>query len=239
MENYSSNKSVWNRPVLTHAHNPMGHAAGRKIMKILVTRRYRLPRRFRGRCTGYPRPSRSWADWHDPSGSASALRKARHRSPSMGDFRRPGEPGPTPFHGGPRRRRRGEHTPASGGRAGTKPPSPGTVRRYAPCGRRLLITGGALVFTSGSAVFGVFNGGDATDTVYDEEARLPLPASVFAPAIRGRWHPLLARRFRGGDGPLASETERAVLADRGACAVLWYDPGWSTDAGRQIRTSCL
>src|ERR1700746_3842819 len=28
--------------------------------------------------------------------------------------------------------------------------------------------GGALVFTSGCAVFGVFNGGDATDTVYDE-----------------------------------------------------------------------
>jgi hypothetical protein len=45
--------------------------------------------------------------------------------------------------------------------------------------------GGALVFTSGSAVFGVFNGGDATDTVYDEDARLPLPASVFAPESAG------------------------------------------------------
>ena len=71
--------------------------------------------------------------------------------------------------------------------------------------------GGALVFTSGSAVFGVFNGGDATDTVYDEEARLPLPASVFAPASAGV-HPLLAAGF--GEAMAARvETERAVLAD--------------------------
>jgi nucleoside-diphosphate-sugar epimerase len=54
--------------------------------------------------------------------------------------------------------------------------------------------GGALVFTSGSAVFGVFNGGDATDTVYNEDARLPLPASVFAPESAGV-HPLLAAGF--------------------------------------------
>src|ERR1700688_5233947 len=45
--------------------------------------------------------------------------------------------------------------------------------------------GGALVFTSGSAVFGVFNGGDATDTVYDADARLPLPAWVFGPEYAG------------------------------------------------------
>src|SRR3954470_16694849 len=51
--------------------------------------------------------------------------------------------------------------------------------------------GGALVFTSGSAVFGVFNGGDATDTVCDEDTRLPLPVSVFAPESAGV-HPLLA-----------------------------------------------
>src|SRR2546421_12813333 len=50
--------------------------------------------------------------------------------------------------------------------------------------------GGGLVFTSGSAVFGTFNGGDATDTVYDEDASLPLPESVFAPASAGV-HPLL------------------------------------------------
>ena len=71
--------------------------------------------------------------------------------------------------------------------------------------------GGALVFTSGSAVFGVFNGGDATDTVYDEDARLPLPASVFAPESAGV-HPLLAAGFAAAMAARV-ETERAVLAD--------------------------
>jgi nucleoside-diphosphate-sugar epimerase len=40
----------------------------------------------------------------------------------------------------------------------------------------------ALVFTSGSAVFGTFNDGEATDAVYDEDGFVPLPASTFAPA---------------------------------------------------------
>jgi nucleoside-diphosphate-sugar epimerase len=71
--------------------------------------------------------------------------------------------------------------------------------------------GGALVFTSGSAVFGVFNRGDATDTVYDEDAQLPLPASVFAPESAGV-HPLLAAGF-GAAMAARVETERAVLAD--------------------------
>jgi nucleoside-diphosphate-sugar epimerase len=71
--------------------------------------------------------------------------------------------------------------------------------------------GGALLFTSGSAVFGVFNGGDATDTVYDEDADLPLPASVFAPESAGV-HPLLAAGF-GAAMAARVETERAVLAD--------------------------
>ena len=35
--------------------------------------------------------------------------------------------------------------------------------------------------TCGSPVFGVFNGGDATDIVYDEDSRLPLPTSVSHP----------------------------------------------------------
>jgi nucleoside-diphosphate-sugar epimerase len=57
----------------------------------------------------------------------------------------------------------------------------------------------------------VFNGGDATDTVYDEDACLPLPASVFAPASAGV-HPLLAAGF-GGAMAARVETERTVLAD--------------------------
>jgi nucleoside-diphosphate-sugar epimerase len=92
--------------------------------------------------------------------------------------------------------------------------------------------GGALVFTSGSAVFGIFNGGDATDTVYDEDARLPLPASVFAPASAGV-HPLLAAGF--GDAMAARvQTEQAVLSDGGVRGVvvrpgLVYGRGGNSD----------
>jgi nucleoside-diphosphate-sugar epimerase len=97
--------------------------------------------------------------------------------------------------------------------------------------------GGALVFTSGSAVFGIFNGGDATDTVYDENARLPLPASEFAPASAGV-HPLLAAGF--GDAMAARvQTERAVLADGGVRGVvvrpgLVYGRGGNSDLSSLI-----
>ena len=67
----------------------------------------------------------------------------------------------------------------------------------------------ALVFTSGSAVFGVFNGGDATATVYNEESRLPLPLSTFAPASAGVY-PLLVAGF-GQAMASRVETERIVL----------------------------
>ena len=92
--------------------------------------------------------------------------------------------------------------------------------------------GGALIFTSGSAVFGVFNGGEATDTVYDENAHLPLPASVFAPASAGV-HPLLAGSFEGAMAARV-ETERAVLADGGMRGVvvrpgLVYGRGGNSD----------
>ena len=71
--------------------------------------------------------------------------------------------------------------------------------------------GGSLVFTSGSAVFGVFNDGDATDTVSDEDAQLPLPSAVFAAPSAGV-HPLLAAGF-GQAMAARVQTERAVLAD--------------------------
>src|ERR1700684_3103865 len=45
--------------------------------------------------------------------------------------------------------------------------------------------GAALVFTGGSAVFATFNGGQATETANDEDARLPLPQWVLAPAAAG------------------------------------------------------
>jgi nucleoside-diphosphate-sugar epimerase len=66
-----------------------------------------------------------------------------------------------------------------------------------------------LVFTSGSAVFGVFNGGEDSGVVYDEDSSVPLPASTFAPASAAV-HPLLAAGF--GDAMAARiETEQEVL----------------------------
>jgi nucleoside-diphosphate-sugar epimerase len=73
--------------------------------------------------------------------------------------------------------------------------------------------GGALIFTSGSAVFGVFNAGDATDTVYDEDTRLPLPASVFAPESAGV-HPLLAAGFAAAMAARVDTARPGVRARR-------------------------
>jgi len=42
-------------------------------------------------------------------------------------------------------------------------------------------SGKPLIFTSGSAIFGVFTRGEASPTIFDEEHPVPLPASVFAP----------------------------------------------------------
>jgi nucleoside-diphosphate-sugar epimerase len=83
-------------------------------------------------------------------------------------------------------------------------------------------SGGTLVFTSGSAVFGTFNNGAASDTVYDEDAPLPLPRSVFAPPSSGV-HPLLVAGF--GDSMAARvQTEQTVLAD-GAVRGVVVRPG--------------
>jgi len=90
----------------------------------------------------------------------------------------------------------------------------------------------ALVFTSGSAVFGVFNGGEATATVYDEESRLPLPVSTFAPSSAGVY-PLLVAGF-GQAMAARVETERIVLGHLGSRGIvirpgLVYGRGGSYD----------
>jgi len=65
------------------------------------------------------------------------------------------------------------------------------------------------VFTSGSAVFGVFGAGEGTGIVYDEDSRLPLPASTFAPPSAGV-HPMLLAGF--SDSMAARvDTEHTVL----------------------------
>jgi nucleoside-diphosphate-sugar epimerase len=90
----------------------------------------------------------------------------------------------------------------------------------------------ALVFTSGSAVFGVFNGGEATEVVYDEDTRLPLPASTFAPPSADV-HPILAAGF--ADSMAARvETEQEVLGHSGVRGIvirpgLVYGHGGSYD----------
>jgi nucleoside-diphosphate-sugar epimerase len=98
--------------------------------------------------------------------------------------------------------------------------------------RALEGSGKALVFTSGSAVFGVFNGGDATTVVYGEDAALPLPEDVFAPRS-ARVHPMLVAGL--GEAMAARvETEHVVLADPGVRGVvvrpgLVYGHGGSLD----------
>jgi nucleoside-diphosphate-sugar epimerase len=96
----------------------------------------------------------------------------------------------------------------------------------------------ALVFTSGSAVFGVFNGGEQTNVVYDEDSPVPLPASTFAPASAGV-HPLLVAGF--GDSMAARvEAEREVLEHPSTRGIvirpgLVYGHGGSYDIPALIR----
>jgi nucleoside-diphosphate-sugar epimerase len=78
--------------------------------------------------------------------------------------------------------------------------------------------GRTLIFTSGSAVFGVFAGGAATDVVYDEDAAVPLSREVFAPAAAGL-HPMLAAGL-GAAMSARVDTERAVTAARGVRGVV-------------------
>jgi nucleoside-diphosphate-sugar epimerase len=90
----------------------------------------------------------------------------------------------------------------------------------------------ALIFTSGSAVFGVFNGGEATDVTYDEDTRLPLPPATFAPPSAGV-HPILAAGFAESMAARV-ETEQVVLSHAGVRGIvirpgLVYGRGGSYD----------
>lgn len=70
-------------------------------------------------------------------------------------------------------------------------------------------SGKPLIFTSGSAIFGVFTKGEASPTIFDEEHPVPLPVSVFAPPQAEVPQPFIDS-FGGSMAPRA-ETERAVL----------------------------
>jgi len=74
-------------------------------------------------------------------------------------------------------------------------------------------SGKPLIFTSGSAIFGVFTKGEASPTVFDEDHAVPLPDSVFAPS-EAEVPALFIAGFGGAMAPRA-ETETAVMGATG------------------------
>ncbi len=99
-------------------------------------------------------------------------------------------------------------------------------------------SGKTLIFTSGSAVFGVFNGGEATQQVFREDASVPLPMSQFAPP----WVGVPAMLANGFGGAMAArvETEKLVLNAQGLRGIvvrpgLVYGHGGSFDLPALIR----
>jgi nucleoside-diphosphate-sugar epimerase len=90
-------------------------------------------------------------------------------------------------------------------------------------------SGKPLIFTSGSAIFGVFTKGEASPTIFDEEHPVPLPVSVFAPP-QAEVPQLFIDSFGGSMAPRA-ETERAVLSATGVRGIA-IRPGLVYGKGR-------
>src|SRR5882757_5990320 len=78
--------------------------------------------------------------------------------------------------------------------------------------------GKTLIFTSGSAIFGVFTTGEASPTIFDEDHPTPLPASVFAPP-EAKIPPPFIDAF-GGAMAARAETEAAVLEAAGVRGIV-------------------
>jgi len=89
--------------------------------------------------------------------------------------------------------------------------------------------GNPFIFTSGSAIFGVFTKGEASPTIFDEDHPVPLPASVFAPPMAEIPQPLIDG-FGGSMAPRA-ETEKAVLDAAGVRGIV-IRPGLVYGEGR-------
>jgi nucleoside-diphosphate-sugar epimerase len=79
-------------------------------------------------------------------------------------------------------------------------------------------SGKPLIFTSGSAIFGVFTKGEASPAIFDEDHPTPLPASVFAPP-EAEVPPPFIDAFGGAMAPRA-ETERTVLKAAGVRGIV-------------------
>src|SRR5260370_14513105 len=78
--------------------------------------------------------------------------------------------------------------------------------------------GKPFIFTSGSAIFGVFTTGEASPTIFDEDHPVPLAASVFAPP-EAEVPPPFADGFGGSMVPRA-QTEMAVSRGAGLWVIL-------------------
>src|SRR5258708_2004157 len=72
-------------------------------------------------------------------------------------------------------------------------------------------SGKPLIFTSGSAIFGVFTKGEASPTIFDEEYLVPLPAAVFAPPEAEIPPPVIAS-FCRAMGPRAGTAKARLTA---------------------------
>src|SRR4029077_20129842 len=84
--------------------------------------------------------------------------------------------------------------------------------------RALGDSGKPLIFTSGSAIFGVFTKGEASPTIFDEDHTGPRPASVFAPPQAEVPQPFIDS-FGDSMAPRA-ETEKAVLKATGVRGIV-------------------
>src|SRR6267143_2523304 len=90
-------------------------------------------------------------------------------------------------------------------------------------------SGKPFIFTSGSAIFGVFTKGEASPTIFDEDHPVPLPASVFAPP-QAEVPPPFIDAFGGAMVPRA-ETETTVLEAAGVRGIV-IRPGLVYGEGR-------
>jgi nucleoside-diphosphate-sugar epimerase len=90
-------------------------------------------------------------------------------------------------------------------------------------------SGKPFIFTSGSAIFGVFTKGEASATIFDEDHPVPLPASVFAPLLAQVPQPLIDAF--GGSMAARAETEKAVLNAAGVRGIV-IRPGLVYGEGR-------
>jgi nucleoside-diphosphate-sugar epimerase len=104
----------------------------------------------------------------------------------------------------------------------------------------LSVSGAALIFTSGSAILGTFNSGHAGQAVFDEDSRVPLPTTTFAPPD-ARVPAMLVAGF-GQAMAARAETERTVLGDTHVRGIvvrpgLVYGRGGSLDIPNLIARS--